>query len=86
MLWPANHKLVEVTVTAAAILLLTGLYAGDPFSWFTGIILSIGLILVAMAVYFGTAFAIGGASLGMLRRNLKRGKGAPPAAPTTGED
>jgi putative peptidoglycan lipid II flippase len=30
-----------------------------------------------MVVYFGTAFAIGGASLGMLRRNLKRGKTSP---------
>ena len=38
------------------------------------------LIGIAMVVYFGTAFAIGGASLGMLRRNLKRGSGAPPAA------
>jgi len=25
-----------------------------------------------MAVYFGTAFLIGGANLGMIRRNLKR--------------
>ncbi|MBX9454845.1 MAG: murein biosynthesis integral membrane protein MurJ [Rhizobium sp.] len=38
------------------------------------------LIAVAMVVYFGTAFAIGGASLGMLRRNLKRKPGAPPVA------
>lgn len=46
----------------------------------------LGLILVAMVVYFGTAFAIGGASLGMLRRNLKRKPGTPPAAAPTGED
>ncbi|MCI0337905.1 MAG: M50 family metallopeptidase [Acidobacteria bacterium] len=38
-----------LTVTAAMILALTGLYASDPFSWFTGIILSIGLILIAIA-------------------------------------
>ncbi len=31
-----------------------------------------GLVAVAMAVYFAIAFAIGGADLGMLRRNLKR--------------
>lgn len=31
-----------------------------------------GLIAGAMAIYFGTAFAIGGADIGMLRRNLKR--------------
>lgn len=37
------------------------------------------LIGIAMVVYFGTAFAIGGASLGMLRRNLKRKAGTPPA-------
>ena len=37
------------------------------------------LIGLAMVVYFGTAFAIGGASLGMLRRNLRRGAAAPAA-------
>ncbi|MBA3042616.1 MAG: murein biosynthesis integral membrane protein MurJ [Alphaproteobacteria bacterium] len=31
-----------------------------------------GLVAVAMVVYFSIAFAIGGADLGMLRRNLKR--------------
>ena len=31
-----------------------------------------GLIAIAMPVYFGIAFAIGGADLGMIRRNLKR--------------
>lgn len=31
-----------------------------------------GLVAVAMVVYFAIAFAIGGADLGMLRRNLKR--------------
>jgi putative peptidoglycan lipid II flippase len=30
------------------------------------------LIIVAMAVYFATAFLIGGANLGMIRRNLNR--------------
>jgi putative peptidoglycan lipid II flippase len=30
------------------------------------------LIAIAMAVYFATAFLIGGADLGMIRRNLKR--------------
>jgi putative peptidoglycan lipid II flippase len=43
------------------------------------------LIGFAMVVYFVTAFAIGGASIGMLRRNIRRGSGAPaPAA--GGED
>ena len=31
-----------------------------------------GLVAIAMVVYFGIAFAIGGADLGMLRRNLRR--------------
>jgi putative peptidoglycan lipid II flippase len=39
------------------------------------------LIGLAMLIYFGVAFAIGGASLGMLRRNIRRGRSAPaPAA------
>jgi putative peptidoglycan lipid II flippase len=37
----------------------------------------LGLIGLAMLVYFTTAFAIGGADLGMLRRSLKRGARAP---------
>ena len=43
-----------------------------------------GLIGLAMMLYFGIAFAIGGASIGMLRRNIKRGSATP--APATGED
>lgn len=31
-----------------------------------------GLVAIAMVVYFGVAFAIGGADIGMLRRNLRR--------------
>ncbi len=38
-----------LTITAALILTLTGFYAADPFSWFTGIALTIFLILVAIA-------------------------------------
>jgi peptidase M50B-like protein len=37
-----------LTVTAGLILALTGLYAGNTFSWVTGIILSGGLIFVAL--------------------------------------
>ena len=32
------------------------------------------IIIGAMVVYFGAAFAIGGASLGMIGRNLRRGR------------
>jgi Peptidase M50B-like len=43
-----NNSKAVLTVTAALILALTGLYAGDSFSWVTGIILSGGLIFVAL--------------------------------------
>jgi putative peptidoglycan lipid II flippase len=39
------------------------------------------LIAVSMTVYFAVAFLIGGADLGMIRRNLKRKAGAEPAPP-----
>lgn len=42
-----NAKAV-ITVTAALILVLTGLYAGNSFSWFTGIALTMGLIGIAI--------------------------------------
>jgi hypothetical protein len=43
-----NNAKAVLTVTAALILALAGLYASDTFSWFIGIILSGGLILVAL--------------------------------------
>jgi putative peptidoglycan lipid II flippase len=39
------------------------------------------LIAISMVVYFAVAFLIGGADLGMIRRNLKRKAGAKPAPP-----
>ena len=49
-------------------------------------ILALGLLIVlAMVVYFAVAFLIGGANLGMIRRNLKRKpktEAAPPETPT----
>jgi hypothetical protein len=38
-----------LTVTAALILALTFFFAGDPFSWFTGIALTVSLISIAIA-------------------------------------
>jgi putative peptidoglycan lipid II flippase len=35
------------------------------------------LIAFAMVIYFGLAFAIGGADFGMIRRNLERGRKKP---------
>ena len=43
-----------------------------------------GLIGLSMVLYFGTAFAIGGADLSMLKRNIKRKAGAPKASPSDG--
>jgi putative peptidoglycan lipid II flippase len=40
------------------------------------------LIVGAMIVYFAVAFGIGGADIGMLRRNLKRKPGAAPTEPS----
>ncbi len=39
------------------------------------------LILISAAIYFGLAFAIGGADRAMIRRNIERSKGAPPVEP-----
>ena len=35
------------------------------------------LIAAGMVIYFGTAFAIGGAEFGMIRRNIERGRKKP---------
>ncbi len=35
------------------------------------------LVAGAMVIYFGVAFAIGGADIGMLKRNIERGRGEP---------
>ncbi|MCG5475249.1 MAG: lipid II flippase MurJ, partial [Sinorhizobium fredii] len=43
-----------------------------------------GLVAAAMAIYFALAFSLGGASLGMIRRSLKR-KAAPATDPAAGE-
>ncbi|MNT86684.1 hypothetical protein D3C72_2270010 [compost metagenome] len=43
------------------------------------------LVAVAMVIYFAIAFGIGGANLGMIRRNLKR-KAKAKAEPATPPD
>jgi putative peptidoglycan lipid II flippase len=35
------------------------------------------IVLTAMLVYFTAAFGLGGADIGMIRRNIKRGGGTP---------
>jgi putative peptidoglycan lipid II flippase len=73
----------------AGALEFASIYAAPYLKPDSGLLHQIGavfaLIGIAMIVYFGTAFAIGGANLGMIRRNMKRKAGAAPA-PTPGEE
>ncbi|WP_454744273.1 murein biosynthesis integral membrane protein MurJ [Ciceribacter selenitireducens] len=67
-------------IVAAAIMAVMLVYLSDYWSAWLAPEASLlhqvtalgGLVAVAMVVYFAIAFAIGGADLGMLRRNLKR--------------
>lgn len=80
-------RLVRLVVAAgvmAAVLEYASIYAAPHISPQSGLIEEVlavlALIALAMIVYFGTAFAIGGADLGMIRRNMKRKAGTPPTA------
>jgi len=57
--------------------LYTAPYIGPNAGIISQLTVVLALIALAMIIYFGVAFAIGGASLGMLRRNMKRGAAAP---------
>lgn len=67
-------------IVAAAIMGVMLAYLSDHWSsWlspssslFNQLLALFGLIAIAMPVYFGIAFLIGGADLGMIRRSLKR--------------
>lgn len=45
-----RHAKAALTVTAGLILIITAFFAGDPFSWVTGIFLTIGLIWLAIGL------------------------------------
>jgi putative peptidoglycan lipid II flippase len=82
-------KLLAAALAMGVALHFASAYADAYISRKAGLVREVivlfSLIGIAMVSYFGVAFAIGGASLGMLRRNMKRGRGAPaPAA--MGED
>lgn len=77
--WVMAGRTVRLLIASAAmagvLVYLSGLWS----TWLspaTPLLQQIGalgaLVGIAMIVYFGIAFAIGGADLGMLRRNLKR--------------
>lgn len=86
--WPLVGRALRL-VAAAAVMAVVLVYLSDRWSaWLTpqsSLLTQVtalgGLIAVAMAVYFGVAFAIGGANLGMLRRNLKRKPSAATSPP-----
>jgi putative peptidoglycan lipid II flippase len=76
--------IVSAAVMGGALYYLRGVFAaslasGSPLLTKVG---ALGLLIaVSMTVYFAVAFLIGGADLGMIRRNLKRKAGAEPAPP-----
>ena len=79
-------RLVVATLVMAGVLYLA---AGQLDGWLassallpTKLVALSALVVLAMTVYFGTAFLIGGADLGMIRRNVRRKSAAdtPPAA------
>mgnify|MGYP000898297619 FL=1 len=77
--WPLFTRTLRLMV-ASAVMAVVLVYLSEAWShWLAPQAMLInqvatlgGLVVVAMVVYFGLAFAIGGADLGMLRRNLKR--------------
>ncbi|MBO0141108.1 murein biosynthesis integral membrane protein MurJ [Agrobacterium sp. Ap1] len=77
--WQLARRTVLLIVSAgvmAAALIYALPYAGSwlaPGAHLLSQVTALGaLIALAMVVYFGVAFLIGGADLGMIRRNLKR--------------
>ena len=77
--WSLFSRVVRLLVAAAVMAGVLVFLSGRLDSWLTPQsplliqMAALGILLgVAMIVYFGTAFAIGGANLGMIRRNLNR--------------
>jgi putative peptidoglycan lipid II flippase len=73
-------RLLIAAAVMAGALEYASAYAAPYISAKSHLLEEIGAVLaligLAMVVYFGVAFAIGGASIGMLRRNMKRGNTA----------
>jgi putative peptidoglycan lipid II flippase len=80
--WRILRLVVAAAVMAGAVHLVSG-YAAPYIQSSTPLLKQVPVLLAligfSMLVYFGVAFAIGGADLGAIRRNLKRGsRSAPP--------
>ncbi|TPW28338.1 murein biosynthesis integral membrane protein MurJ [Pararhizobium mangrovi] len=71
-------RLLVATFVMMGVLYLATGYADQWLRPSTTVVVQIpallGLVALAMAVYFGLAFSIGGADAGMIRRNLGRGR------------
>ena len=76
-------KLLVATVVMAVSLEYASGYLADHLGSAAPLyeqVAALGLLVgLAMVVYFSLAFLIGGADPNMIRRNLKRGRGKPPA-------
>jgi putative peptidoglycan lipid II flippase len=75
LLWRVA-RLLAATIVMAVVLDYASLYFADRLSSAAPLyeqLMALGLLIaLAMVVYFSVAFLIGGADLGMIRRNLKR--------------
>ena len=86
LLWRVA-RLLAATVVMAVALNYASLYLADRLASAAPLheqLMALGLLIVfAMVVYFSVAFLIGGADLGMIRRNLKRKAKAAPGEEST---
>lgn len=75
LVWRVARLLVATVVMAVTLEYASGYlagYLGSAASIYTQILALGALVAIAMVVYFAVAFLIGGADLGMIRRNMKR--------------
>jgi putative peptidoglycan lipid II flippase len=79
--WRIVRLLIASAIMAAA-LHYVSIYAAAYIQSSTPLLQQVpvllALIAFSMVIYFGVAFAIGGADLGAIRRNLKRNRNTPP--------
>lgn len=82
LVWRVARLLVATVVMAVSLHYASGYFA-DRLASTAPLyeqVLTLGLLVgLAMLVYFSVAFLIGGADLGMIRRNMKRKAKAAPA-------
>ncbi len=75
LVWRVARLLVATLVMAASLEYASGYladYLGSAAPIYMQVLALGALVAIAMVVYFAVAFLIGGANLGMIRRNMKR--------------